>query len=153
MRRKSLAVSLAGATLVLLAATLAAAAPATRVADAIWANDELFDTVVTDTSFMSPPLHSTDVIYSFMMSGLAGQRSVAEAAPGDADYNGGRWNVHIVTFTPAGIAIHDADGDGYVDFELTNEQQVHDSADLGHILISPANFYFECPLLPNRGRR
>lgn len=66
---------------------------AVRVANAIWADGELFDTVATPTSFVAPPAHSTDIIYSFMMIGLHGQRSVAASAPGDEDYNGGRWDV------------------------------------------------------------
>ena len=152
MRARIFAASLASATLIFFAANLAAAAPATRVADAIWAHDELYDTVATDTTFMSPPLHSTDVIYSFMMSGLDGQRSVAEYAPGDREYNGGRWNVQLVFYTD--ITIYgDTDGDGVVDSELTNADAVEDAADNGLLEIMPANFYFECPLIPNRGNR
>ncbi len=153
MRTLRLTTTLAFATILLLGVTLANAGPAARVADAIWANDELFATIITDTTFMSPPLHSTDVIYSFMMSGLAGQRSVADAGPGDPDFNGGRWSVHIATFTAQGVLVFDQDDDGYVDEELTNSDQVHEAADLGYIILSPANFYFECPLLPRRGNR
>ncbi len=87
-----------------------------------------------------------------MMSGLEGQRSVAESAPGDPDYNGGRWDVQMVVFTEQGMAVHDPDGDGMVNFELTSAEQVLDHADLDHIIINDANFYFECPLLPRRGR-
>lgn len=153
MRTLRITTTLACAALFLLGVSLANAGPAARVADAIWANDELFGTIVTDTTFMSPPLHSTDVIYSFMMSGLAGQRSVADAGPGDADFNGGRWNVHVATFTAQGVYVFDQDDDGYVDEELTNADQVKEAADMGYIILSPANFYFECPLLPRRGTR
>jgi len=125
---------------------------AAKVADAIWAHGELYDTVVTPTSFVAPPARSTDIIYSFMMSGLSGQRSVAEAAPGDPDFNGGRWNVQVATFTPQGVLAHDADGDGMVDFELTTAEDVLEHEALGHLVINAANFYFECPLLPSRGR-
>ncbi len=125
---------------------------AVRVAEAIWVDGEIYDTIITDTTFIAPPEHSTDVIYSFMMSGLEGQRSVAESAPGDPDYNGGRWDVQMVVFTEQGMAVHDPDGDGMVNFELTSAEQVLDHADLDHIIINDANFYFECPLLPRRGR-
>jgi len=134
-----------------MTAATTAAAPAVRVQDAIWAHDAIYDTVVTDTTFTSPPLQSTDIIYSFMMSGLDGQRSVAETAPGDPEFNGGRWNVHVATFTPSGIAAHDPDGDGLVNFELTNAEDVLLYEQLGHLMISPAGFYFECPMIPNRG--
>ena len=77
-----------------------------------------------------------------------GQRAVAEAAPGNRDYNGGRWSVKIVVFTPQGIAAHDPDGDGTVNFELTNASAVLDHAGLGHFTIMDTDVYFECPLLP-----
>lgn len=124
------------------------AGPAVRVADAIWANDRLYGTVATDTKFKSPPAHSTDAIYSFAGSGLEGQRSVSEAAPGDPDYNGGRWSVMAVTFTDLGLFMHDMDNDGMVDFELTNAEDVLAHAALGHLTIEDANVYFECPLRP-----
>ena len=130
----------------------AAQAGATRVAEAIWAHGELYDTVITPTSFVSPPEHSTDTIYNFSMSGLMGQRSVADAAPGDPDYNGGRWIVMLPVFTDLGKQIHDADGDGIVDFELMAADEVASHVALGHIEVFPANFYFECPMLPRRGR-
>lgn len=125
---------------------------AMRVSGAIWANGDIYDTILTPATFISPPEHATDMIYSFMMSGLEGQRSVAESAPGDPDYNGGRWDVQMVVFTPQGMAAHDPDGDGMVNFELTSAEQVLEHEGLGHIIINEANFYFECPLLPRRGR-
>ena len=108
----------------------------------------LYGTVVTPTSFKNPPPRSTDIIYSFGMNELQGQRSVSEAAPGDRDYNGGRWLVHFAFFTTLGESIHDADGDGIVDFELTNAEEVLAHEALGHLEIVDGNFYFVCPLLP-----
>lgn len=123
-----------------------------RAADAIWVHDELYGTVATDTAFNSPPPHATDVIFSFMDSGLEGQRSVAEYAPGDPEYNGGRWNVMVVTFTDSGRMIHDPDNDGEVNFELTNAEAVLQHAQLGHLTISEPGVYFECPLIPKNRR-
>jgi hypothetical protein len=57
------------------------------VADAIWGHGQLYDTVITPATFVSPPEHSTDTIYSFDMSGLMGQRAVSDAAPGDPDFS------------------------------------------------------------------
>ena len=138
--------------LVLAQASTALADAAGRAANAIWVHDELYGTVATDTAFMSPPPQATDVIFSFANSGLEGQRSVAEYAPGDPDYTGGRWNVMVVTFTPLGKTIHDADQDGEVDFELTNAEEVLHHADLGHLTIAEPGIYFECPLLPRHAR-
>ena len=139
-------------TVCVWASSQALADRATRVANAIWAHDQLYDTVATDTAFKSPPPQSTDIIYSFADSGLMGQRSVAEAAPGDPDYNGGRWNVKVVVFTPMGLTIHDGDGDGVADFELTNAEQVQHHESLGHLMIIDPGVHFECPLLPRRNR-
>jgi hypothetical protein len=138
----------------LLAATSVVHAQATIVSDAIWVDGQLYGTVITPTFFMDPPEHSTDIIYSFMMSGLEGQRSVAESAPGDPDYNGGRWDVHMVVFTdPQGLMAHDPDGDGMANFELMSEEEVLYHVGLGHLVITPANFYFVCPLRPRPGNQ
>ena len=136
----------------LLLAGTASAARATRVAAAIWVDNVLYDTVVTDTSFTSPPEHSTDTIYSFMMSGLSGQRSIADAAPGDPAFNGGRWSVRAVVFTPAGLAAFDPDGDGVANFELGNVADLLHEEALGHVEIFETSIYFECPVLPRRNR-
>lgn len=125
-------------------------AGATRVSEAIWGHGQLYDTVITPATFISPPEHSTDTIYSFDMSGLMGQRAVADAAPGDRDYNGGRWSVQMAVFTDLGKEVHDTDDDGHVDAELTSADQVMMMVDLGHLEVFPANFYFECPMLPRR---
>ena len=127
---------------------VALAGGATVVDDAIWVDGHLYGTVVTPTTFKSPPRGSTDLIYNFDMSGLKGQRSVAEAAPGDRDYNGGRWRVQMVTFTAAGIGYHDPDGDGIVNFEIESDAEVLQEEFEGYLNIVDANFSFECPLLP-----
>jgi hypothetical protein len=135
--------------MILAVGSLASAQGATVIAEnAIWANGQLYGTVVTPTSFKNPPQRSTDIIYSFAMNELQGQRSVSEAAPGDRDYNGGRWSVHFAFFTALGETVHDADDDGVVDFELTSAEEVLAHEALGHIEIVKANFYFVCPLLP-----
>jgi len=133
-------------SLLVLIGTAALAAPFIRVANAIWGDGVLFDTVVTDTSFNSPPSHTVDVLYNFSMSGLMGQRSVSEAVPGDPDYNGGRWWVQMVVFTEQGLEAHDPDGDGFVNFELKSAEEVLAHEALGHLEILPTATYFVCPL-------
>lgn len=140
------AIVLAGSML-LVSIGAATAGRAVRVNNAIWAHDRLFDTVLTDTAFKNPPPHSTDVLFNFMASGLDGQRSVAETAPGDRGYNGGRWAVKAVVFTELGVSVHDPDGDGFVNFELTNAEDVLTHAMLGHLVIHDTDVYFECPML------
>lgn len=121
---------------------------AVQVEDVIWANDHIYDTILTDTNFRNPPPHSTDTLYNFDMSGLAGQRPVSDAAPGMPGYNGGRWSVKLVVFTPEGMAAHDPDGDGTVNFELMNAADVLTHEGLGHITIMDTDIAFTCPLIP-----
>jgi hypothetical protein len=68
----------------------------------------------TDLSNTGAPAHSFDTIYM-----LPGQPlNVATAAPGDPGYNGGRWMVHLISFTTswaATVAAHDANGSGDLD--------------------------------------
>lgn len=114
------------------------------VPDAIWADDHLYGTVATPTEL--PPHGPTDRIYAF--ANLPGQRSVAEAKPGDRDYNGGRWQVTVLTFTEEGLAVHDEDGNGMADFELTSWEQVQEHIGLGHLEVAGPGPRFVCPLLP-----
>ena len=67
----------------------------------------------TDLSGTGAPDGSFDTIYDF--GGL--QLNVATAAPGDTDYNGGRWRVHALSFTnyAAALAAYDANDSGSFD--------------------------------------
>lgn len=136
--------------LVLTASAATAGNGATRVEDALWGAGVTWDTVLTPTSFRQPPSHSVDLLFNFSMSGLTGQRAVSSNVPGDGEYNGGRWWVQMVVFTAQGIAAHDSDGDGAVDFELKSAQEVADHIALGHLEIFPTSTYFVCPLLRSR---
>ena len=145
--RTGIATWLALAVLGICGLNQALADPATVEANAIWAHDRLYGTVATDTNFKSPPPQSTDKIYAF-----PGQASVAEAAPGDRDYNGGRWNVMVVSYTDDGLAMFDANTDGMVDaseMEFTNAEDILLAEEMGLLTITPADFYFECPLRPS----
>jgi hypothetical protein len=89
---------------------------------------------------------SFDKLFIFV-NGAPGQLPVAEAAPGNPAFNGGRWFTHTVMWTAAGMEAHDPLPVlmSYADIQL------HYS--LGHLAIAPgspndAPDYFECPLLP-----
>ena len=82
---------------------------------AFYVGGTLYRTVNTPTelSHTGAPAHSFDTIYA-----LAGQPfNVATAAPGDRDYNGGRWRVHALAFADyaAALAAHDANDSGSFD--------------------------------------
>jgi len=94
-------------------------------------------------------LHSFDVLYVITNSNNPdGQLPVAEAAPGNPHYNGGRWFTHTVEWTAEGFMDH-----GIVTV-LTSEVDIEEHEKLGHLVITPGSFpdgppvYFQCPLLP-----
>jgi hypothetical protein len=97
------------------AAGLAGPASAAGVSGpAFYIDHVLYRTVATPTNLAGTgaPDHSFDAIYTF-----ADQRSVAEAAPGDPGFNGGRWQVHAVAVDDyaAALAAGDLDGNGVLD--------------------------------------
>jgi len=77
-----------------------------------------------------------------------GQLPVAEAAPRNFNFNGGRWFTHTVVWTQAGFDDH-----GTVPV-LTSYDDIVLHYQLGHLDITPGSpdptmtpDYFECPLL------
>lgn len=110
---------------------------------AFYVHGELYRTVgtPTDLSATGAPAHSFDVIFD-----IPGQPNVAEKAPGDPGYNGGRWQVHALAFADYGAAVtaHDTNGSG--DFDSAEEVAAAiaagDATDLGVVKS------FECPVIP-----
>ena len=107
-RRLAAAVS---ATLLLAsvgASTVAAGGPPSL---AFYVDDVRYHTVATPTDFSGTgaPASSFDRIYA-LGPGLI---NVAEAKPGDRDFNGGRWAVYPVTWA-AGVTPMQATNDGEV---------------------------------------
>jgi hypothetical protein len=115
--RKFMLISAAACLLAVVPAPVAGAKGAGGVTGpAFYVDGALYRTVgtPTDLSRTRAPAHSFDIIYS-----LGGaQLNVAEAKPGDTDYNGGRWMVHAISFNTnyaTTLASHDLDGDGVFD--------------------------------------
>ena len=141
---------LAPVTALVMALAGAAAVSANGVGGpAFYVDGVVYRTVGTPTDFSGTgaPDHSYDTIYEF--GGL--QLNVATAAPGDRDYNGGRWMVHALNFSdyPAAVAAHDANGSGDLDSdaEIASALDAGDATDLGVVKM------FECPVIKMpRGR-
>lgn len=120
-------------------------------APAIWAQPEsafYVDGMVYRT--IATPAHLPDHGPKdglFVFQGLDGQMPIAEAKPGDRDYNGGRWQVYFVSFTESGMDAHDPDGDGMVNFQLTSWEAVYEHIGLGHLEISGMGPSFVCPVI------
>jgi hypothetical protein len=113
-------------------------------ANAIYVDNVAYRTVGTPTDFSNTgaPAHSFDTIYLLddgTNPAAKGFASVATAAPGDKDYNGGRWMVFDITWINSPT-------------QLTNAQAVLDAAAAGDLSISAHPIkYFECPVIPMRG--
>jgi len=117
----------------------------------LWADGQLFGTKGT-TTLPAPgqaEIQSFDNLYVITNSNNPqGQLPVAEAAPGNPEYNGGRWFTHTVEWTEAGFLAH-----GIVPV-LTSDDEIDLHESLGHLVVTPGSFpmgppvYFQCPLLP-----
>ncbi len=94
----------------------------------IYAHDQIYRTVATPTDL--PDHGPFDTIY-VLGGDLA---SVSDAAPGDPEYNGGRWEVRMVTF----VNIEPT--------QFTNAEQVLAAAQAGDIEIGDVVRRFVCTL-------
>jgi hypothetical protein len=136
MRRRILA-SLGAATL--LAALSSTALAGGPPGPAFYVDGELYRTVGTPTDFSrtGAPAHSFDTVYQFFGT----ITNVASSAPGDRDYNGGRWVVIGASWNVAPYQLH-------------SEEDVLAAADAGDISLTDGPIrWFECPVIPMRGNR
>lgn len=112
---------------------------------AIYVDGSVYRTVGTPTDFQGTgaPASSYDTIYD--LGGL--QLNVADAAPGDRDFNGGRWMVHSVTFSNYAGAIAnpsvDLNGNGVLD----SDQEVLNAISDGYATDNGVVKMFECPVI------
>lgn len=144
-------------TILALAAAMVLAVAAPAFADPgkpsfepnLYADGETWGTKAT-TTVPAPNDHnaqSFDKLF-VIVNGAMGQLPVAEAAPGNRNYNGGRWATQTVEWTEAGFEAHDTVP------VLMSYNQVMTHASLGHLTITPGSpaggppDYFQCPLLP-----
>lgn len=77
---------------------------------------------------------SFDGLYKFL-NGVEGQLAVAEAAPGNPAYNGGRWIEYNVTWSGSPELV-------------TSYAQLMALEQAGAVTIVETGAYFQCPLLP-----
>jgi hypothetical protein len=129
-------------------AIVAAPASAGVGGPAFYVDGQLYRTAgtPTDLSGTGAPAHAWDVIYEFS----GDQLNVAEAAPGDAGYNGGRWQVHLLGF-PAGYDAAVADGDLDGDGVLDSVAEVDAALAAGTAVDGGVVKQFECPAIPLPG--
>lgn len=139
----------AGAVLLAVAAG-AAPAMAGVTGPAFYVDGAVYRTVgtPTDLSHTGAPAKAWDTIYDFG----GNQMNVATAAPGDRDYNGGRWHVHALAFPDgyaAAVMSADTNANGVIDSdtELDLAMAAGKATDTGVVKS------FECPVIPLPGGR
>jgi hypothetical protein len=110
---------------------------------AFYVDGELYRTVgtPTDLSGTGAPASSFDTIYA-----IPNQPNVATAAPGDADYNGGRWMVHALEFTDYDAAVDAVDANGSDDIDSAAEVAAARAG--GYIVSDTVVDSFVCPVIP-----
>jgi len=141
--RKLILTALLAAAVAAVPGTAFAAGSGGVTGPAFYVDGSLYRTVATPTDLghTEAPDHSFDVIYA-----IDGQPNVATAAPGDRDYNGGRWRVHALGFTDyeAALAAVDANGSG----DLDSAAEVHAAMAAGFVSSNTVVAQFECPVIP-----
>jgi hypothetical protein len=150
MLRRSSLITVVVVLLLALVAVLPAAAQQPNFGPAIYADGKAWGT--KGLSALPQPndamLKSFDKLFMITNSNNPdGQLAVAEAAPRNPAYNGGRWYAQTVEWTADGFAAH-----GIVPI-LKSYEDVMLHASLGHLTITPGSpddgpDFFECPLLP-----
>ncbi|HKZ47825.1 MAG TPA: hypothetical protein VJ397_03445 [Thermoplasmata archaeon] len=105
-------------------------APPPKAVDLIWANGQLWDSVLLGALHGNVPPQTLDALYM-----VAGQNPVSAAAPGDSDYNGGRWLPTVLAWVGAGAPPLFTDG-----------EQVEASMAAGDLVVVGTGSPFLCPL-------
>ncbi len=83
-------------------------------------------------------MQSFDRLFVFPVNYAPGQLPVSEAAPGNPDYNGGRWATYAVIWV-----------EGSTPVLLKSYEDVMYHVNLGDLVIAEGDHsYFQCPLLP-----
>jgi hypothetical protein len=147
MRKIAPVAVVAALALLALAGSAFAAGAGGVTGPAFYVDGQLYRTVGTPTDLFGTgaPDHSFDTIYEFF--GL--QPNVATAAPGDAGYNGGRWQVHGLRFAnyPAAVAAFDTNDSGNLDSdeEIDAALTAGAATDIGIVKS------FVCPAIPVPG--
>jgi hypothetical protein len=154
---RRLSVILAIAALALLVAVPVYALPGKPdFTQHIYADGEAWGTKVTAV-FKAPKGNSGDRSFDRLFvftNGADGQLLVGEAAPGNPDYNGGRWETWTATWIdklPHDKVVLTAYSQDSVDDPFYS---IEFHYNLGHIELekgspgAPPPDYFECPLLP-----
>lgn len=135
MSKKIFAIAFVVALLIVSAVPAFAGAP--NFGEAIYADGATWGT--KGTADLPAPTdnnrQSYDGLFKFPGGAADGQLPVAEAAPGNPDYNSGRWIEYNVTWNVEPVLV-------------TSYEQLHALKEAGDVTIMETGNYFQCPLLP-----
>jgi hypothetical protein len=98
----------------------------------------------TDLTRTGAPAHSFDTLYDL---GGAQPLNVAAAAPGDRDYNGGRWMVHQIVFSNYAGALADPAVDVNNNDVLDSDREVLAAIARGYATDAGVVRQFVCPVI------
>jgi hypothetical protein len=133
---------LAGGLTLGVSATGTAAAAAPNFGAGFWGDDERWGTKAV--TVLPEPMNKDSLDKLFFIMHPDQDAPLSEAAPGNPDYNGGRWWSHTVTVDDASL----------IDFPITSYEELQNLPS-GAVTITEgeANHpdFFACPLLPYRG--
>jgi hypothetical protein len=135
MKKKVLA--LAFVVVLLVVAAVPAFAGGPNFGPAIYADDQVWGTKFT-TNLPAPNANnrqSYDGLFTFPGGEIEGQMPVGEAAPGNPNYNGGRWIEYEVTWVGTPELV-------------TSYAQLQALMQAGTVTVTETGTYFSCPLLP-----
>jgi hypothetical protein len=146
--KRLLAVAAAGVAALVTASLALGAGTGGVGAPSIYVDGTLYRTVGTPTDFSGTgaPSSSFETLYSLGDV----QPKVATAAPGDAGFRGGRWQVHALAFDTsyaATVAAHDTNGSGDLDSAAEIEAALADPGPGGATDTGVVQS-FECPVIP-----
>ncbi len=129
---------------VMAGAALAGGPPA----PSFYVDGTLYRTIATPTDLegTGAPAWSFDTIYEFS----GNQRNVATAAPGDRDYNGGRWRVLVLGF-PSGYAAAVASADTNGSGDIDSDAELDLTFGAGTAVVSGPGPSFVCAVIPLGG--
>jgi hypothetical protein len=108
-----------------------------------WANGVIYGILLPSETKTSDGLRN--VLYVF--KNLNGQRPVAEAGPGEYNFQNGRFSVAFLEFTPKGISALDPNNDGICEFEITNAKMVNSYIDLGYLKLAGRGAQIDCKVV------
>jgi hypothetical protein len=136
------------ALVTVVAGLLTAGATAGVTGPAFYVDGDTYRTVntPTDLSGTGAPAHAWDTIYDFG----GNQLNVATAAPGDSGYNGGRWQVHALSF-PSGYAAALASGDSNGSGAIDSDEELAVALAAGTATDTGVVKQFVCPVIKLHG--